>query len=248
MVTSPNPSPQPIFAITFVELQRNVEQVPQVAGSKNARFGSVRNDAPVLHQDDTVDLTDDVFDVMGDENERAPSLGKPPHGLAQVPGRCGVEARAGLIEYDHLGVVDEGACDERFSRLTRRQRPHVSAGELLDSQFGDCGQSGISIGLSDALHEVRRDAECAETAAQNHVVNREVHVDDLLPDGRDHANEVAYICECDAVPPEKSNRIGIGPKRYDIAREKTDEGRLSGSVGAENGQTLALGKRKIVDP
>jgi hypothetical protein len=81
-----------VEAIAFGETNLGAEEVTQALLIEELGPGAVTHDAAILHHQDTVDLRDDVGDVVGDKQNTGSLLGKPSKQVTQFILRSKIES------------------------------------------------------------------------------------------------------------------------------------------------------------
>ena len=93
---------------------------------------------------------------------------------------------------------------------------------------------------------MRREPESTESTAQYHFGDGQPDTNRLLPSTRDDTEQPARLGQFDSRLTTEEHRVRIGPQRVNLACEQTDERRLAGTVGAQDGQVLALAHDELV--
>ena len=166
-------------------------------------------------------------------------MGQRAHAAAHVEHTLGVEAGAGLVENEGLGIVHERAGDERAARLAGGERHDVAGGKVGDAEQPHGGERPVAGGIGVGSDNGLRDAEGAVQAAGHDVHGRQVHGHLLLHGRRYHAQAALYFGErCAVATFEEHGRL-VAVQRQHLARDKLHERRLARPVRPEQGDVLA---------
>lgn len=99
-----------------------------------------------LQQQHAVDELGDAREVVVHDDDAATAVAQAPqHGDDRRLARA-VDAREGLVEQQQLGVLRDGAGDERALALPARERADLPIGEALEAEQGDRLVDGGAIG------------------------------------------------------------------------------------------------------
>lgn len=90
-------------AVAFGEGDVGAEEAGEGWGGEKVALGPVGDDTAVAHEEDAVDLGDDVGGVMGDEEDGGSLPGKIAEEVAEVALGGEVEGVGGFVEEEHLG-------------------------------------------------------------------------------------------------------------------------------------------------
>ncbi len=128
------------------------------------RIKTTRN-ASAAHQDDAIDLRDDVGEMVSHEDDSNPRLGQRAHRFAKTVLRENIEAIARLIEHQRLRIVHQRARNQDALRLTGRHLRDGAVREMRHSKPIENGVGAQSVRRLDSL--VIEDAGTAEEAGEN---------------------------------------------------------------------------------
>jgi hypothetical protein len=199
---------------------------------------AVGKDAAALHHDDAIDLRENVGDVVGDHQNADALLGDAAEGFTELALGCEVEGVGGLVEEQHVGLVDEGAGDHDAALFAGRH----FADQFRFEMRGLHEQEGV-VG---ALAHFRRDVEVGPKGggrkeSGNDGVETTGHGGALARQfGGDDAEVGAKLRD---IPPLAAEEAQLGGGRDDgiaLAGDGFDQRRFAAAVGAENGEVLAI--------
>ena len=121
-----------------------LEEVAEGGGGEEGGFGAVGVDSAGLHQDDAVDLGDDVGDVVGDEEDSGSLAGEGAEELAEVLLGGEVEGVGGFVEEEHSGGGNEGAA---YHDAALFAGGHLAYGLVAEVSGVDAFEDFIGAGL-----------------------------------------------------------------------------------------------------
>src|SRR5271165_3634143 len=96
-----------------------------------------RQDAPVLHDRDTIGQRLGLVEVVGREDDRLAEIAQRADRPPRRPPRLGVEAGGGLVEEDQVGVADEREPEVEPPQLTARELAAAHVGLVLEPGQGE---------------------------------------------------------------------------------------------------------------
>ena len=104
---------------------------------------------------------------MSDEEDAEPGTGELAHGVAEFELAGNVEGVAGLVEEEGVGIVSQGASDERALGFTGRHFEDRAVGKVGDAQ---AGQGVIGTGMMFGMRlMIGENAGAAEEAGEDDV-------------------------------------------------------------------------------
>lgn len=138
-------------AVAFGEIDAGAKEAGEVRGGEQIALGTVGEDAAVFHEEEAINLGDDVGGVVGDEQDCGSLPGELAEEVAKLLLRGEVEGIRGFIKEEHLaGCREAGQVRGRADRRpVRRFRLHISRlqGDGWDGQScGGCVDPGGGAG------------------------------------------------------------------------------------------------------
>jgi hypothetical protein len=190
-----------------------------------------------LEENDTINFRNDFRDMMSDEKDAESGAGELAHGVAEFELTGNIEGVARLIEEQGVGLVNEGARDERALGFSRR---HLEDGAVSKVGNAHAGQgvvrAGVVFGMGLMIGE---DASAAEETGEDDIEAGGIGGASRKEIGGDDAEGGAQFEDI----PERAAKDGDGGifalKRVALAGEGLDEGGFAGAVGAEDTDMLA---------
>lgn len=226
-------------AVALEQVDFDTEQVAELLRGDQLLPGAVGEDAAVAHHDDAVDLRQDVGQVVRDHENADALAGDAAQRFAELALSGEIEGVGGLVEEEHLRLVDEGAGNHDAALLAGR---HLS--DKLGFEMRGLHQVQRLVG---AVAHLRRDVEIrpegggGEKAGDNGV--------EAGGDGGAFARELGgddaeMGAELRDVPAGSAKETQLGGGRDDrvaLAGDGFDERRFAAAIGAEDGDVLAAG-------
>ena len=179
---------------------------------------------------------------MSDEEDAEPGTGELAHGVAKLELAGNVEGVAGLVEEQGVGIVNQGASDERALGFTGRHFEDRAVGKVGDAQ---AGQGVIGTGMMFGMRlMIGENAGAAEEAGEDDVEAGGIggaSGEEIRGDDAESRAEFEDVPEGTA---EDGDGGIVALKRVALAREGLDESGFAGTVGAEDADVLADGDAK----
>src|ERR1700730_11140646 len=113
-------SPKMVVAVAAGDVHPNSEEARDFLLLEQVLFAPVGLNPSAAHEDHAIDLRDDVGEMVSDENDSNPRLGKRAHGFAKTVLRKNIEAVAGLVEHQRWRIVPRRRGDQDALSLARR--------------------------------------------------------------------------------------------------------------------------------
>src|SRR6185436_3901003 len=171
-------------------------------------------------------------DVAADDDGLAQGA-QLPEELAQLNAGPGVEPGRGLVEEQHLGVVNEGVGEAQA--LLHAPRQALDVGVALPGEIDQLEQ------VTDHPLALGRPETIAPTEEVQVLPDLHVVVD---PKGVGHVAEDATYCL--GVPANRRARdLGVAARRLEQGRQHPEHGRLAGPVRADESEDLAAFDREV---
>ena len=198
-------------------------------------------DSAGLHQDDAVDLGNDVGDVVGDEEDSSSLAGEGAEEFAEVLLGGQVEGVGGFVEKEHAGGSYEGAADHDAALFAGRHLAYGLVAEVggVDA-FEDFVGAGMHLG-GDLGGEVGPEGGAREEAGEDGVAAGGLEGGTAGEFGGDYAQALFEFGKVPALAAEDADagfRLDYG---VTLAGDGLDESGFSAAVGAEDGDVLAGG-------
>jgi len=164
--------PSAIESAGFRDVQRNTEEGGEACGGEKLGLGAVRYDASLAKQHDAVNFGNNLFQMVGDQQQAHSAGRQRPHVLAHFALRGKIEASGGLVQQQSRGVMNESAGDEETPGLAGRQLIEPAAGKMAHIEACHGSLSGL---FHLRKHEVvRPDTNGAKEAREHQLATGDV--------------------------------------------------------------------------
>jgi hypothetical protein len=229
-----------VVAGALQDFYRESEQVSQRAGLEDVLFGAIAVHSAISHQNHSVDLGDDVGEMVGHENQADAIARELAEDLAEVVDGAEIEARGRFVEDERLRVVNERSADEDAAGFSGRHLVGGAVGEMGDfEEVEHVTRFALHLGGDFVPWP---DADAAEEAGEDDLVTGVVAGAELHPVVGDDAELTAEIVDMPSVAAEDFEAPGFGLEtRIEFAGDQLDEGRFAGAVRAQDHDVFALG-------
>ena len=107
-----------------------LEELAQAGFGEQVMARAVAGDAAIAHEDDALDLGQDIAEVVGDHDDAGAFAGEAAEGFAEFALRSEVERVGRLVEEELPGAVNEGSGDEDAALFSCRHGADKLAGEM----------------------------------------------------------------------------------------------------------------------
>jgi len=226
-----------VVAVAARDCHANSEQAGDLFLFEKVSLASVCLNLSVAHQDNAVDLRDDVGEVMRHQDDSDFGLGECAHGLPKFMLGENIQAVARLVKNQRSRIVDQRPGNQNAFCLAGGHFRNRPVGEMADSEPRQCSFGLTHLFGRDLL--VFENAGAAEEAGEDHVaaagligaIQHQIVGDDA-EDGAQLKN----------IPSRASqDRYGgtLADNRVALARDGFDESRFAATVWSEDGDVLA---------
>jgi hypothetical protein len=228
-------------ALFFGEGDGDLEEIGEFVGGQERLLWAVGHDAAFAHEEDAVDLGDDVGEVMGDEEEGGSLLGQGAEKLVEVALSGKVEGVRGFVEEEGSGGGDEGAGDHDAALLAGG---HFADGLIAEGDGVDLGEDLVGAGVH-LVGDVKVGPEggAGKEAGEDGVAAGGLEGGFAGEIGRDNTEHLFEFGEIPALAAEEGDaglRLAcFGNQWVALAGDGLDEGGLTAAVGAQDGDVLA---------
>ena len=229
------PAVQPLFVTA--DAHAGVEELAEARLGQQLGARAVAHDAAIAHENDALDLGEDVAEVVGDEHESGFFGGEPAESIAEFALRGEIERVGRLVEQELAGTMDQGARDEDASFLAGRH--------FADEAMGEMGCLDAGEGFGSAGAHLRLDVEVGPQGGGGKKSG-----DDGVEAGgdggsfagqvgTDHAEVLAELGQVPAIAAKDAHAHEGLNDGINLAGDGKDERRFSTAVGTEDGDMLS---------
>ena len=223
--------------VVAADADTGVEELAEARLGEQLSARAVADDAAAAHEDDAIDLGQDVAEVMRDEDEAGAFGGEAAQGFAEFALRGEVERVGWLVEEELARAMHERAGDEDAALF--------SGGHFADELLGEMRGFDAGEGFNGAGAHFVRDVQIGPERGGGEEAG-----DDGIEAGGDggalagqigaHDAEVAAeLGEVPAVAAEDADAHAGLNDGIDLAGDGEDERGFAAAVGAEDGDVFA---------
>src|SRR5713226_3474919 len=226
-----------VVAVASRDVHANSEEAGDLFRLKQVFLASVGLNPSATHQDDAIDLGDDVGEVVSDQDDSNPRLGKRAHRFTKTMLRENIEAVARLVEHQRLRIVYQRPGNQYALRLSGRHFRNGALGQMRHSQAFEHGVGALSVrGLDGLMVEDPRAAE--ESGEDDFAAARLARAIEHQV-VRYYAKHGAQLKDVPSIAPQNCHRGTFPDDRIAFARNGLDQSRLAAAVRAQNRDVFA---------
>jgi len=244
-------------AVAFGEIDGGAEEVGEGGGGEEVLLGAVGGDATALHEEEAIDLGNDVGGVVGDEEDR----GSPPGELAEEIAKLSlggeVEGVGGLIEQKHFawrkwvrrgrirGGLELGRGPRSGEGPGNQDAALLAGGHFADELMAEAGGADLVEEVFGAGAHAGGDGEVGpkggggEEAGEDRVQARGMEEGFAGQVGGDDAKALAEFGEIPAGTAKKVDGGAGEGERVEFAGNGLEQGGLAAAVGTKDGKVLS---------
>src|ERR1700739_4964103 len=128
-------------AVVRMDANIHAESLAKVSFREHSKFWPVNENAAVAKQNYTINLGNNLTDVMRDEKNRQTRARQLAHSFAKLKLRGDIKRVRGFIKQERIRLMCQGARDQRTFRFTRRHLHHRPVSKMrnakpCESSFG----------------------------------------------------------------------------------------------------------------
>src|SRR5467141_284951 len=230
-------SPKMVVPVASRDVHANSKELRDLFGLEQVFLAPIRLNASAAHQDNAIDLRDDVGEMVSHEDDSNSRLGQRAHRFAKTVLRENVEAIARLIEHQRLRIVHQRARYQDSLRLAGRHFRDGAVREMWDSKPLEHGVGAHPVLWLDSL--VIEDACTAEETGDNDFAAARVARAVGHQIVRYDAENGAQFEDVPSVAPQNRHRGFFPDDRIALARYGFDERGLAAAVRAQDRDVFA---------
>src|SRR5882762_9871716 len=230
-------SPKMVVPVASRDVHANSKELRDLFGLEQVFLASIRLNPSAAHQDNAIDLRDDVGEMVRHEDDANSRLGQLAHRFAKAVLRENIEAVARLIEHQRLRIVHQRARNQNAFGLARRHFRDGAFGEMSDSKPLEHGVGAHPVRGLDRL--VIEDAGAAEETGENDFAAARLARAVGHQVVRYDAEDGAQLEDVPSVEPQNRHRGFFPDDRIALARYGFDQCGLAAAVRAQDRDVFA---------
>src|SRR5580698_3167232 len=225
-----------IVAIAATEFYFESEQLAQTSGLQHFFFTSVSYDPAIRHEHHALDLGNDVWKFVSDQNNSNPRFSQRAHGFSQIVLRQNIQRVAGFVEQECAWFVDQRPRNQNAFGFPRRHFLHRTLRQMRDSELSQRSLGTFSIVR--IYHVIGEYTRATEKSRQHHV-----HAAGLASAQRHHvvrydAEQRAQFKDVPTLLAKNGHTRLFADHRIALAGNGFDQGGFTAAVRPQHGHVF----------